>query len=106
MHLIVRQNNDLCELSGYTFPSLAHAANSASKELGVSTRLKTAVVRVKSNDSSVDLECWIVAPADGSTGLCREGQMTLIAVPENAIRIAIALCRRCKDHGNGEVVYK
>jgi hypothetical protein len=103
MYVLIHQNNDLCDVTGYVYTTVPEALDSASKHIGLDVRAVPAEVRLENGPTYY---CDIVAPTDGSTGLCCEGHMTLIAQSEYALNIAVALTRRNRIYGQGKVVVK
>ncbi len=101
MYFLIHQNTDLCDVSGFAFESLPRALFSAIKRLGVPSHAVPAEVRL---DNGPSFPCHVVRPVDGSTVLCQEGRMTLIAQNDVAIEIAMRLTRRNESYGRGQVV--
>ena len=100
MYMIMRQNQDLTEVSGYAFDTVEQALASAVREIGVPSDAIHTYVAIP---DGVTYLCFAVQPVDGSTAFCREGQMTLIAREGCVAMIAAALCRRNRKYGIGEV---
>lgn len=91
MFFLIHQNTDLCDVSGYGFPTLERARRAAELRIGLPTQAVEARVFAPRNHG---FPCWVARPVDGSTGLCREGQMTLIAQQHDVMPIAEGLTRR------------
>ncbi len=102
MYFSIHQNTDLCHINGFAFSTLQAALQDASKRLGMSVKAVPAEVRV---EHGPNLPCYVAVPTNGLTGLCREGQMTLLAESDVVISIAMYLTRRNGPlYGVGKVV--
>ncbi len=108
---IVEQNGDLCSVSGYAFPTVLRALDSAAKRIGSADDRRTvftalrAVVKEDDSPPSTGSKSYACFAVHGRSTFCVEGHMTLIAEEAVALSIARCLSRRNGDAGRGVVLY-